>query len=445
MVVSLLVQLVFLPYIVPQWHVGNGLMIGGDWLSHHRLAVQLAEEIRAHGWGKWILRPEGQAPAGIAGALYALTAPKPWILIPLHAALYAIAGLILLRIIQLFVPNWRIAIWAVLPFLLYPSAMLWYTQILKDGYSIAGCLLFFYGWMVLARLDTWKGKWWVPLLATLWIAIGTLLIWIVRPFMLQIIQYISIPMALFLTGVFLFRGRRAVLQWRTAIAASLLFWVLVLILTPGITFSGEGRLIRVSAPSIGNVREASDATWIPSTWLPGVVDNMLHALAEVRQDFCKVSPEAKSNIDVEISFHSAFDVIRYIPRATQIVFAAPFPMDWFKPGTRGTTTFFRRISGLEMCGIYCALVLLPYAVWRWRRKPELWVIVGFCVGLMITYGLVVANMGTLYRMRYGFIMTLVALSMASGLSIYQRIRARSKSSISKGVDKQTSNDSQSLT
>ena len=438
-------QLVLLPYVFPEWHAGSGLMIGGDWTSHHRLAVQLAETIRAHGWGKWVLRPEGQAPAGIAGALYALTVPKPWILIPLHAALYATAGLILLRIIQFFVPKWHTAIWAVLPFLLYPSAMLWYTQILKDGYSIVGCLLFFYGWMVLARLDTWKGTWWVPLLAVLWITAGILLIWIVRPFMLQIIQYISIPMALFLTGVFLFRCRRTVLKWRTAIVASLLFWVLVLILTPVTTFSGGGRLIRVSVPSTGNVREVSDTTWTPSTWLPGIVDNMLHALAKVREDFCKFSPGAESNIDVEISFQSAFDVIRYVPRALQIVFAAPFPMDWFKLGTLGTTTFFRRISGLEMCGVYFALVLLPYAVWRWRRKPELWVIVGFCVGLMVAYGLVAANIGTLYRMRYGFIMTLVALSMAGGLSIYQRIRARSKASISRGEENQARDDSQSLT
>ena len=45
-VVALLVQLVFLPYVIPQWHAGNGLMIGGDWLGHHKLAVELMEEIR---------------------------------------------------------------------------------------------------------------------------------------------------------------------------------------------------------------------------------------------------------------------------------------------------------------------------------------------------------------------------------------------------------------
>lgn len=58
-IIALFVQLVALPYLFPQWHADNGLLIGGDWLRHHRLAVELSEKIRSQGWRAWTLRPDG--------------------------------------------------------------------------------------------------------------------------------------------------------------------------------------------------------------------------------------------------------------------------------------------------------------------------------------------------------------------------------------------------
>ena len=86
----------------------------------------------------------------------------------------------------------------------------------------------------------------------------------------------------------------------------------------------------------------------------------------------------------------------------------------------------RRVSAAEMIGVYAALILLPFSLWRWRRKPETWVLTLFCAGMMVTYGLVIANVGSLYRVRYGFLMTLVALGIAGGLSAYQRWSYRSR-------------------
>lgn len=138
---------------------------------------------------------------------------KPWTLISLNAALHATATLVLL-ILQFFVPNWRVAIWAVLPFFLYPTTLLWTTQILKDGYSIAGFLLFLYGWLSLVRLRTWQRVRWLPILPLAWIILGGLLIWVVRPYILQMMQGIGGGFALLLTGVFLYRAVKKGLRQR---------------------------------------------------------------------------------------------------------------------------------------------------------------------------------------------------------------------------------------
>ncbi len=435
---ALLVQLVVLPYFFPQWHAGDGLLVGGDWLVHHRLGVGLAQEIRTKGWSAWELRPEGQGPAGIAGAIYALTWPKPWTLIPLNAALHAFAALVLLQIMRLFLGNRGVSLLAIVPFFLFPSAGLWTTQILKDGYSIAGFLLFLYGFLLLARLDRWRRARWLPVVPLVWMMIGTALIWIVRPYMLRIMQGIVVGLALYLTVVFVFRLVRAVLPWRKAIPGVLLPWGLVFFLTLVLSWGSEVVWVEVPEQNVnaGINGETSGVTtgidWESSRWLPDSLENFFYTLAISRYRSCTLNPDAASNIDVDVEFRSALDVVSYLPRATQIAFFAPYPNQWFEQGSYGTTTLMRRVSAAEMIGVYAALILVPFSLWRWRRWPETWILTLFCSGMMMSYGLVVANIGSLYRVRYGFLMTLVALGIAGGLAQYQRLRHRDRKGMSGG-------------
>ena len=64
LVVATLLQFVVIP--LTPWHVGNGLLAGGDWVYFHKLAVQMADKIAQEGWQSWVARPEGQASAGVA-------------------------------------------------------------------------------------------------------------------------------------------------------------------------------------------------------------------------------------------------------------------------------------------------------------------------------------------------------------------------------------------
>ena len=101
----------------------------------------------------------GTHPIGIASAVYALTWPKPWTLIPLNAALHATAAALLFRLLRGFVTDWRWAAVGVAPFVVFPSALVWVSQIHKDGFFIAGYLCLFVAWAELARHDPGTLRW----------------------------------------------------------------------------------------------------------------------------------------------------------------------------------------------------------------------------------------------------------------------------------------------
>ena len=87
----------------------------------------------------------------------------------------------------------------------------------------------------------------------------------------------------------------------------------------------------------------------------------------------------------------------------------------------------RRIAALEMVGVYLALAFIPFAIWRWRRRVEIYVILAFCTGMMLFYAVSITNVGALYRFRYGFIMTVSAVGIAAGLTLAEETYKRRRS------------------
>ena len=416
--VALMVQLILLPNVFPAWHAGDGLLIGIDSYSFHHIAVDLAQKIHAQGWSAWELRPDGQTSAGIAGAVYALTAPKPWIVIPINAALHATATLLLLRIVQIFLPNWRKALWCVLPFLLYPSAMTWYTQNHKDGYFILGSFMFIYGWILLAQPEAWRNIWWRPLTAVFSSLLGVVLVWIVRPYGVQMMQGVGVVLALLLTVIFVISGARGQIAWQKAIIGIFVAWSVVVVMTP----LTKGGISAVASASAHEKVSESAFLWKESDVVPSFLENKFYALVEVRKGFNSTYPNAGSNIDMNISFHSVWEIIVYLPRAAEIAFLSPFPSQWFKQGTLPANTIMRRISAVEMVGVYLAFIFLPYAIWHWRWRIEVWLILSFCSGMMLIYAIGIGNVGTLYRVRYGYLMTLVGIGVAGIFAAWDALR-----------------------
>ena len=443
--VAWLLQWVLLPHLLTGLHAGDGLLVGGDWIGFHAIATELAAKIHAQGWSSWELRPGNQAPSGIAAALYVLTSPHPWVLVPLNAAIHATTGVVLIRIMQFFVADLRHALVCVLPFMLFPSAMTWYAQIHKDGYYYAGIFMSLYGWLLLANLGTWKGRIGQPLLALLLIFSGCFLIWVVRPYGVNLIQGIGAIFALMLIPLFVLRGWRQQLSLPQAVVSILIILALPSVLglykDVGIyesrgVYEGVDHL-KAEAIHRRDIYDQSNSVcddaktyrilrdskidfvcWQQTKWLPALLDNTFFTLATVRAGYAQ--SKGASNIDTDVHFNSALDFIPYLPRALQIGFAAPFPTHWFDQGSSEANTLMRRISAMEMIGVYCTLLLLPYALWLWRKKIEIWMTLSFCTILLLVYTYITPNVGSLYRTRYGFLMMLVALGIAGGISAWRR-------------------------
>lgn len=437
MIVGLLVQLVLLPIMLPAWHAGDGLLVGGDWVAYQSIALELAAEIKIAGWSAWQLRPSDQAFAGIAAAIYALTGiSKPWTILPLNAAVHATSSIILLLIVGSVTGWWKPPLWPVLPFIFFPTALLWNAQFHKDSLFILGSLLFLFG--LLQSIKIAQDKRFLRHLGVfVTLLSGIVLIWIVRPYGVEMVFYIGVGLAICATVYLLFN-----LKNNHGILLNL--FIIWLALSAVFPLTGTGShhyfvLVDYDEPTepagSNNPTEPTDGdlpgsdkdtvvvapvpqpadgpeAWQTSTLLPGFVDENLYKLAVMRDRYLVHKPEAGSNIDLHVRFSSAGDILKYIPRALQIGLFAPFPLDWFAPGEGVASSVMRQANALEMLLIYIALFALIVSFRVWYKNPQAYLALGFTLAMILSYALVVANVGTLNRMRYGFLLTIVALGIA---------------------------------
>ncbi|MBI4191159.1 MAG: hypothetical protein HY525_11560 [Betaproteobacteria bacterium] len=430
-VIAGLVQFFVLPHLLSSSHGGNGLFTGTDAVVFHDIAARMAAAIRTVGWSAWRLAPENQAPAGIAAAVYALTVPQPWTFIPINAALHATAGVALILIVESITQSYRAALCAALPFVLYPSAAQWYAQIHKDGFYIAGMLLYLYGWLLLARPGIWKSSLSVIARPMALIIVGLGLVWIVRPYGIQLMQGVTLIFAVVFAIVLVRAAIRGATSWGIVLPV-----IVLCVAFPLLGLTAKDDRLSIEAPDM-NIDRASlvttapnraaatlAASWLPTDWLPKQTENAFFNIARARTSFVQSYPGAGSNIDTQIAFSQAGDFIGYLPRAVQIGFFAPFPGGWLEQKAAPAASVMGRIAAVEMLGVYAALLFLPYALWAWRRRLEIWLTLIFCGAMIVAYAYAIPNVGALYRMRYGFMMTLVALGVAGALTAWRDLRAR---------------------
>ncbi len=407
---AVLVQFVFLPHLLPHWHAGHGLLVGGDWVQFHRLATELLAKIQESGWQAWRLRPDLQAPAGIATIFYYFLQPEPWAMIPFNAAVHASSGIVLIAVLQHLQFNRMASLIGSLPLVIYPSAMMWYTQMHKDGVFILGSLLLLLAWVQLqvsiskvgiSKTDQRSNL----LLSVVWAFLGAGFIWVMRPYFVSL----SLAVSAFLFLLVVLGRASKLFQNKTtpknfALAFGLGF-VLLAIQVPYLYLYGDLDPQSYTPPPA----RPFDTGIFPEN---SFIGQKLIGLSRSRDNFRFNPAIAGSNIDTDVGFDSTGDMIRYIPRALQIGLLAPFPSHWFQSGSVAPNTMMRRISALEMSGIYIGLCLFIVALIQMRKRLEIWMILAFNILLLLTFALVVVNVGTLYRMRYGFVMTLVAIGIA---------------------------------
>lgn len=377
LITGLLLQFVVLPAL-PSLHAGNGLLKGGDWVRFHHEAVELVSLMGGHGWHVWELRPQGNAPIGIAAAAYFITGiSKPWVLLPINAAIFALAAVTLFEIFKFFTTK-HIALIATLPFVLFPSSVMIYGQIHKDVFSIAGTLLITYVWVRFAQHT--QPDWRSSMGRVLLTMIGCSLVWIVRPYLLHSLMLAS-TLIILLLGIITDRGRGG--EWWWGIMLCLVVQVGYSILPTGI---------------ITPITPIAPTTSTTSTYLGRAVENLNAA----RVGFAEAAPQAGSNIDTAVHFGSLANVVSYVPRALQVGLFAPFPSNWVSDGVSPGSGIMRFISGFEMAVSYMLFIGVILLLFGLKDHwPALLVIILMVMVLSVLLALVVCNVGTLYRMRYG--------------------------------------------
>jgi hypothetical protein len=134
-----------------------------------------------------------------------------------------------------------------------------------------------------------------------------------------------------------------------------------------------------------------------------------------------------SNIDIDVQFNGWTDMIHYLPRAAVIGFFSPFPYMWLEQGSQVGSTG-RRLSGLEMVFTYLIEVLALVGLWHKRRELSVWLLSLTTVVGVTALGMIVLNIGSLYRVRYPFWMLLVVLGAGGVTHLHARLAATDSTS-----------------
>ena len=406
---GLSLQLIFLPYVFPDLHAGDGLLKGADWVWFNQIAVESAHKINETGWDKWELRLFGQAPAGIAAAIYALTGvSKPFMYLPLNAILFGIAVAELHRLISYIAKENKYTWVGVLPLLLFPSSLMIYGQLHKDIFSIVGVFLIFNTLLLAGDQKGWK----VYLSFFLRTISGLFLIWIVRPYFMEVVS----------------------IAWMAGVSI-LVLWILwrrptrykrLLIIVTGMFFIHQWGVSLSSGqdyyapPPKANHINSNSINSNSIVLLEELLVTYPARFDRVRQNFINGYPNAGSMIDTNVRFYSVLDVLNYIPRAIQIGYLAPFPDMWIAQGVNPGGGIMRKISGIEMLVAYAAFIVgFIGLIIKYNNENIIIIAAVLLTGavILLVQSIAIPNVGTLYRMR------LAPWHVTIGLSLYFAFKA----------------------
>jgi hypothetical protein len=305
---------------------------------------------------------------------------------------------------------------------LWPSFLLHTTQLLKDPLFLVGMLAFV---LLNTRLLCGRSSWPKAFLTAASGGLIAVFIWLVRDSMGPML-IITAALAGTMLVVRCFRERHLRLE-------NLVGMGLLLVMSVGVTQvipkfrKPNARLVAIaraeqdSAPrpdpdSDGQIslERSQPATHNPLTRLAARVGTL-------RKKFVLFYPDASSNIDSNVELTTGADLVRYLPRAAMIGFFAPFPNMWFATGSQVGTTG-RLISGLETIVLYVIEGFAILSFWRGRRRFSIWLLWLVAATGLISLGLVVVNVGALYRLRYVFVILLIVVATdgASQLFAWRR-------------------------
>jgi putative peptidoglycan lipid II flippase len=281
----------------------------------------------------------------------------------------------------------------------WPTFLIYSTQLMRDSFAI----LCFLGLMLVLILLLGRE---LALRQSLGLgiagALAVTLFWVTRGNMWN-----AVLVAVAITFVML--GYRMIRE-KKFIAGN----ALVMLLIIGAALLAPSRFESTTLPGI---RPPATALALPATSEPasseGIWTRVISQIAD-RRAGTRFANARASDIDSDVRFSGAGDMLRYLPRAAVIGFFAPFPNMWFQSGNFGLGV--RLVSGVETLAMYLLYVAVGFCLWRKRRNAKVWLLFLVAAIGMVALGLVVVNAGALFRIRYVFWMLLIVVASAALMS-----------------------------
>ena len=270
--------------------------------GYHKEALKNLNMFQKEGVVKWWkLKPKYWHVKYIA-FMYDVFKPVPLAMAPLNALIWTFSFLLVFSISGFLLGNHFGALIAALVFSFFPSNLLDSIQLLQDPFYIFGVLLFLRGWIwVWQETHRQKKNFLIVILPIICVGVGFYILVEIRFYLLMVWA----GMALLF---YVFSLARRPGRW--VVSTLMIFAVLFVFF-----------LVKPVKP----VKRVIKYPWHFSWWIPDKIEFRLIKLARYRKGFCTCCPHAGSNIDTSVRFHSAKDIVRYLPRAIEIGFLAPFP------------------------------------------------------------------------------------------------------------------------
>jgi 4-amino-4-deoxy-L-arabinose transferase-like glycosyltransferase len=375
---------------------GTSLTFAIDGTTYQQVATNLAEELQRDGFSAWL---NAKAPLhsrlhSISFAIFGkilghnILAAEPLNLV------YYLAILICVYFLGREVFDAQTGFLAAAIVALWPSFLVYSTQLIRDALSIA-CLLGLMLMLVLLLSRAFSSL--VGIAIGMAGALLATLFWMARGNMWNVVL-VAIVITLALLVMRMVREKRFI----AGNAFAMLLIVAAALLVPP----------RLESTTLPGVRPPLTPLAIPTASQAaareGIWTTAIKQISTRRAGFRFYSARA-SDIDREVQFTNVSDIVRFIPRALVIGFFAPFPRMWIESGSFGHAT--RILSGLETLVMYFLYVAAGLCVWRERRNAKMWLLFLVATIGMLALGLVVVNAGALFRLRYAFWMMVVVLAV----------------------------------
>lgn len=415
--------------LVPNQFAENGLGAFASDGFRYQLQVRYFANLLMHGHGwAWL-----DAPAQLHVKLYSLSYMlfSLWAgfniltIEPLNLFYYLLTLVFTFQLAQEIFDR-RIALLAAAIIALWPSYLLHTTQLLRDPLLMCALLL------LVLTISFWLTKnfsWRRGLLIGALGTLAALIIWIVR------IAMWDVGRAIIVMGVLLLIVRQLLerrLMKGNVMGAALLIAAVFFIpqaktIYQEMTKQEQKKSVAASQGGGGGM---SDSEWQQMTFAEKMQEGPLplwQRIAEHRRAFVRpmgvYGAMPGSNIDADTQFNSMTDMILYLPRALFVGLFAPFPSMWLGMGSQVGNSG-RLLSGFEMMLTYLIEMLALVGFWQKKENLVAWLLV-LTVGMGATsLGLIVINIGTLYRVRYPFWMMMAILGAGGASVVASKIFAR---------------------